>query len=191
MRVFQPWYDRCLRWASHPHAQRYLVMMSTAEAIFFPIPPDVMLAPMCLARPQNAWRYALACTLASLAGALVGYALGWGLAAAIEPWLEQSHYADAYVRVKAAFAEYGVVYLLVAGFSPIPFKLFTVSAGLLRMPLLPFAGAVLVGRAARFFLVAGLIRWLGPKVAEPLRQWIDWLGWLTVIVAIIAVLIWR
>lgn len=191
MRFFQRVYDRVLAWVAHPKAPWLLALVSTTEAIIFPIPPDVMLAPMCLSQPQKAWRLAALCTLTSVFGAVIGYCLGHFLGFWIRPWLEQSHYAPAYQAVVTAFAEYGVVYLVLAGFSPIPFKVFTVSAGLLRMSLLPFILAALIGRAGRFFLVAGLIRLGGPNAAQYLRRWVDWLGWSILIIAGIGLILWR
>ena len=191
MKIFQPLYDRVLTLSAHRLANRYLALMSVIEAIFFPIPPDVMLVPMCLSQPRLAWRFAAICTVASVAGAVVGYMLGDWLGEWLRPWLEQSRYAAAYFAVVQAFERYGVVYMVLAGFSPIPFKIFTISGGLLKMPLLPFVLAALVGRAARFFLVAGLIRLGGEPFAARLRQWVDWIGWGVVIIAGIGLVVWQ
>lgn len=191
MRIFQKLYDTILVWSGHRHASAYLAIISFIEAIFFPIPPDVMLAPMCLSRPERAWRYAFICTLASIIGAVIAYALGDWLGHHIRPWLLQSHYADAYNAVVDAFDHYGIIYMLLAGFSPIPFKIFTVSAGLLKMPFLPFIVAALVARAARFYLVAGIIYWGGPKYAQHLRRWIDWVGWFLVVAVAVGLLLWQ
>lgn len=190
MRPFQAMYDIVLGWSRHPRAERYLAALSASEAIFFPVPPDVMLAPMCLARPRQAWRYATWCTLASVGGAFIGYLLGDWAGETIRPWLEQSRYADSYHSVVESFTVYGVIYMVLAGFSPIPFKIFTVSAGLLSMPLLPFLLASAAARAARFFLVAGLIRVGGPQFAERLRQWVDGIGWSVLAIALVGLIGW-
>ncbi|MCG8465838.1 MAG: DedA family protein [Xanthomonadales bacterium] len=191
MHFFQRWYDRILQWSAHRYASVYLAIVSFIEAIFFPIPPDVMLAPMCLSRPEKAWRYALICTVASMVGAVLAYFLGAWLGEWVRPWLESGHYAEAYAAVVDAFDRYGVAALLLAGFSPIPFKVFTVSSGLLQMAFIPFVLAATVARAARFFLVAGLIRWGGPKMEGHLRRWIDWIGWGVVVLALITFIVWR
>jgi len=191
MHFFQRWYDRILTWSAHRYASVYLAIVSFSEAIFFPIPPDVMLAPMCLSRPERAWRYASICTAASITGAVLAYFLGDWLGEWVRPWLESGHYAEAYAAVVEAFDRYGVAYLLLAGFSPIPFKVFTVSSGLLQMAFIPFVLASTVARAARFFLVAGLIRWGGPKVEGHLRRWIDWIGWSVVVLAVVGFIVWR
>ena len=185
MKLFAPLYVRAMRWARHRHAPWYLGGMSFAESSFFPIPPDVMLIPMSLAQPQNAWRFAWITTLASVLGGLFGYMIGVWAFALIEPWLQTSHYWPAYSKALAWFQQWGVVAVLIAGFSPIPYKVFTIAAGVLSMTLLPFMAASFVGRGARFFLVAGLMRWGGPRMEAQLHKHIDRIGWASV--ALIAV----
>ncbi|MGQ9724098.1 MAG: YqaA family protein [Tepidimonas sp.] len=187
---FGPLYDRVLQWARHPRAPRYLGILSFAESSFFPVPPDVMLAPMVLAQPQRAWALAWLTTWASVVGGLAGYGLGWVAFASIEPWLLASHYAAAYQQAVAWFEQWGALAVFVAGFSPIPYKIFTLAAGSLSMPLLPFVAASLVGRGARFFLVSALLRWGGARMQAQLRRHIDRLGWATVALATAVVLIW-
>lgn len=183
MRIFSPLYARAMQWARHRHAPWYLGGMSFAESSFFPVPPDVMLAPMCLARPARAWHYALLTTLASVAGGLAGYAIGFFAFDALAPWMRESQYWPAYQAAMAWFGEYGFWAIFIAGFSPIPYKVFTLAAGVLSMALLPFVLASLVGRGARFFLVAGLMKWGGERMEGMLRRHIDRIGWLTVLVA--------
>lgn len=180
MKLFAPLYERAMQWARHRHAPWYLGSMSFAESSFFPIPPDVMLAPMALARPEKAWLYAWITTLASVAGGVFGYFIGLLAFDAIEPWLQTSRYWGAYQTATQWFDEWGVVAVFIAGFSPIPYKVFTIAAGALSMALLPFTLASVVGRGARFFLVAGLMRWGGARMEAQLRQHIDRLGWATV-----------
>ena len=180
MKLFAPLYERAMQWARHRHAPWYLGGMSFAESSFFPIPPDVMLAPMALARPEKAWLYAWITTLASVAGGVFGYFIGLLAFDAIEPWLQTSRYWGAYQTATQWFDERGVVAVIIDGFSPIPYKVFTIDAGALSMALLPFTLASVVGRGARFFLVAGLMRWGGARMEAQLRQHIDRLGWATV-----------
>jgi membrane protein YqaA with SNARE-associated domain len=158
MTLFRPWYDRVLLWSRHRHAERYLGAMSFAESSFFPIPVDVMLAPMCLANREKWLRFAFIATAFSVLGGLGGYAIGWGMFEAIEPWLRQSHYWNAYETARQWFDDYGVWVVFVAGFSPIPYKVFTIAAGVAALNLPGFFIGSLIGRAARFFLVAGLVR---------------------------------
>lgn len=173
-----------MRWAQHRHAPWFLGALSFAESSFFPIPPDVMLAPMALARPQQAWWFALLTTLTSVAGGLFGYLLGLFLFELIEPLLHQAGYWEGYLRARAWFDGWGFWAIFLAGFSPIPYKVFTIAAGTVVMPVLPFVLASLVGRGGRFFLVAGLMRWGGPRMEVMLRTHIDRLGWLTVLVVV-------
>lgn len=180
MKLFAPLYERAMQWARHRHAPWYLGGMSFAESSFFPIPPDVMLAPMALARPEKAWLYAWITTLASVAGGVFGYFIGLLAFDAIEPWLQTSRYWGAYQTATQWFDEWGVVAVFIAGFSPIPYKVFTIAAGALSMALLPFTLASVIGRGGRFFLVASLMRWGGARMEAQIRQHIDRLGWATV-----------
>lgn len=189
MRMFGAIYERCLQWARHRHAPWYLTALSAAESVFFPIPPDVMLAPMALARPQSWWRYALLCTLGSVGGGLLGYLLGHFALDLIWPWMQQMGWQPAFEQVQALFLRYGFVFVLLAAFTPIPYKVFTIASGSLGVGLLPFLAGSLIGRGTRFFLVAGLMAWGGPRFEPVLKRYIEWLGWL--MVGVVAVgLIW-
>jgi membrane protein YqaA with SNARE-associated domain len=180
MRLFGPLYDRVLGWAAHPKARWYLGGLSFAESSFFPVPPDVMLAPMALARPVDAWRLAALTTAASVAGGALGYLIGFFAIDLIEPWMVSAGHWEGYLQVRGWFQTWGFWAVLAAGFSPIPYKLFTIAAGALAMFLPVFLLASLVGRGGRFFLVAGLIRWGGAPMAAQLRRHVEFLGWLLV-----------
>ena len=181
MKIFTAIYDRVLVWSRHRYADRYLAVMSFSESIFFPIPVDVMLAPMCLSRPGKAWFYATITSIASVIGGLVGYLLGYfAFEGLVEPLINAAGYTERYLQVVEWFKEYGFWVVFLAGFSPIPYKVFTVSAGVLHMAILPFILASTIGRSARFFLVAGLIRWGGKAMEQKLREYIDILGWLVI-----------
>lgn len=187
MAIFGPLYARVMRWSRHPHAERYLGALSFAESSFFPIPPDVMLAPMCMAAPQKSWRFALNATVFSVLGGLAGYAIGYLLFEAIEPWLEASRYWEAYLAARDWFDRYGIWTVFVAGFSPIPYKVFTIAAGVASLSLPGFFVASLIGRGARFFLVAAVVRYAGPRVEGMLLEYIERIGW--AMVALTAVVI--
>lgn len=192
MRIFQWMYDKALVWAKHRHAERYLFGLSFTESVIFPIPPDVMLAPMALARPERAWYLAWLTTMASVLGGIAGYWLGYFLFdSVVLPLVEYSGKQATFELVKHWFEQYGVWVVFIAGFSPIPYKLFTVGAGLMHMAFFPFVIASLIGRASRFFLVAGLMYWGGETMQRKLRDIVDVLGWGTVLVAAILYFIYR
>ena len=178
MKIFSSLYQWTLRWAEHKFAPRFLAVLTFAESIFFPIPPDVLLAPMVLAKPHKAWYFASLTTIASILGGAVGYWLGYLM---FEPWIQpiitQFGYQERFDIAIEWFTEWGVLVVFIAGFSPIPYKLFTVSAGFLHMAFLPFFITSAIGRGMRFFLVAGLIKWGGSAMEKKIRQWVDVLGW--------------
>ncbi|MET1253791.1 YqaA family protein [Aliikangiella maris] len=192
MKIFTPMYETCLRWAKHQYATYYLGVMSFAESIIFPIPVDVMLAPMCLARLDKVWHYALVATVTSVLGGVFGYFLGmFFFESLIYPLLEKFNYVPTYEHAVQWFDKYGVWVVFVVGFAPIPYKVFTISAGALNMALIPFIIASIFGRAGRFYLVAGLMKLGGVKMEKKLHQTIDYLGWGVVIVAIFAYLLYK
>ena len=165
-------------------------MLSFAESSFFPIPPDVMLAPMCLARPRKAWLFATVCTVASVAGGMLGYLIGRLAFHWIEPWLMSSSYADVFLAAVGSFERWGAIYILLAGFTPIPYKVFTIGAGVVGMPVVPFLLGSTAGRGARFYLVAGLIRLMGDRAADRLRAWVDAIGWAVLALAGLGAVVW-
>jgi membrane protein YqaA with SNARE-associated domain len=189
--VFARLYDRVLGWSAHPRAPTYLACLSAAESSVFPIPPDVMLAPMCLAKPDRAWRFATVCTVSSVLGGLLGFLVGQFAFHWIEPWIVRWGYGDAFAAAVSAFEQYGFWYILLAGFTPIPYKVFTISAGVVGMPLAPFIAGSLVGRGGRFFLVAALIRLGGERLAQRLRHYVDWLGWGVLVLAVLVFVVVR
>jgi membrane protein YqaA with SNARE-associated domain len=177
VKLFEPLYALTLRWARHPKAPWYLGGMSFVESSFFPIPPDVMLMPMSLAHPERAMRYAWITTIFSTLGGLFGYLIGWLLFDMVEPLIESAGYMGKYQQVVEFFDLYGVWIVFIAGFSPVPYKLFTIAAGATGMALMPFILASLVGRGARFFLVAWVMKVGGQRYEPLIRRWVEWLGW--------------
>ncbi len=182
MKLFEGLYDRMMGWARHPHAPRYLAGVSFAEAVFFPVPVALMLLPMSLAQPSRAWRLAWITLVFSVLGGVAGYLLGQGLYELIQPWL--GHYSEQIARARQWFGEYGVWVVLMAGFSPVPYKVFTITAGSLSMAFLPFLLASIVARGAQFYLIAGLVVWLGPAMEPKIRQYVEWLGWAVVVIVV-------
>ena len=186
MKIFSPLFELVLRWSRHPKAPWYLAGLSFAESSFFPIPPDVMLMPMVVAEPRKAWRLATITTICSVVGGMAGFAIGYFAIDVITPWLHDLGYWEAFEHSQGWFYKWGFWAVLAAGFSPIPYKIFTIAAGALAMSFAPFVLASVVGRASRFFLVAGLLYWGGARVEEMLRRYIDILGWVFVGLLVVA-----
>lgn len=192
MRIFSWTYKKALAWAAHRHAPRYLALLSFTESSFFPVPPDVMLAPMVLAQRQRAWYFAALTTITSVLGGLLGYAIGLFLFDEVgQPLIAMYHAQDNFQRVQDWFSNYGIWVVFLAGFTPIPYKLFTVTSGVLALAVLPFVLASLVGRGARFFLVAALLYWGGERFSRFLHQRVDQIGWAVLGLAVVALAIVR
>lgn len=178
--MFAKAYERALIWSAHPRAVWYLGAVSFAESSFFPIPPDVLLVPMVLARPQRAWKLAAWTTLTSVAGGVLGLTLGAVAIDSLQPLLQDHGYWDSYLRARQWFATWGFWAVIVAGFSPIPYKVFALAAGAASMLLPLFVVASIVGRGGRFFLVAALIALGGRRMEQTIRTHIDTIGWTAV-----------
>ncbi|HEX7044163.1 MAG TPA: YqaA family protein [Burkholderiales bacterium] len=186
--VFHPLrrlYDWVLSLAQHPHAGLALFLVAFAESSFFPIPPDVLLIALALGLPQRAWRLALIATVGSVLGGIVGYGIGWGLMASVGQWiLDVYGLHEQFERIRDWYLRYDLWAVLIAGFTPIPYKVFTIAAGAFDMDLWRFTGASVVGRGGRFFLVAGLIFYYG----APIKSFIDrYFNLLTVLFAVLLV----
>ena len=163
-------YDWCIAAADKPYALWLMGAVSFAESSFFPIPPDVMLIPMSLARPQKAWLYALVCTVTSVAGGVVGYAIGALLYDSVGQWLINLYgYGDKVEAFRASYAEYGAWIILLKGLTPIPYKLVT-----LRRALQPQSAAVcgfsVIARGGRFFIVAIVLNRYGTWIREVIEK---------------------
>ncbi|HXH00650.1 MAG TPA: YqaA family protein [Xanthomonadaceae bacterium] len=191
MKFFGPMYERALLWARHPRAPALLTGLSFAEAVVFPLPPEVMLAPMALSQPRRAFWYATLSLLGSLAGAVLGYALGHYAFELVRPalealgWLDKIDAQVAHLREIAAISPWKAFWLLVvAGFTPIPLKIFTWASGIVGIPLLPFLAAMAVGRGKRVYLIALAIRLGGERAEAALRRYIEPIGWIAILVLV-------
>ena len=163
-------YDRTMRLAGHRHADSALAAISFAESSFFPIPPDVLLMPMVLAQRHRAFLIALNCTIASTIGGIAGYAIGYFLFEAIgRSILDFYGYAEQFARFQTLYNEWGAWIVFAAGFTPIPYKVFTIASGVTGLNLATFIIASVVSRGLRFFIVAGLL-W---KFGVPIRDFIE------------------
>ena len=157
-------YDWVFSLARSKHATTSLAAVSFAESSFFPIPPDVMLAPMVLARPEKAYFYAMVCTVASVIGGLLGYAIGYFLEPVGLSILAFLGKADTFETSKALFQQHGAWVILIKGLTPIPFKLITISSGIFQFNLALFLALCVITRGARFFAVAFVLKTWGPAV---------------------------
>ena len=172
-------YDWVLSWANKPSGVRALCGISLAEASFFPIPPDVLLIPLCLSKRNKALYFAILCSIFSILGAAIGYAIGsWIWWTAPNEFSSFANFffqyipgftTDAFSNIKSLYDQYNFMIIFTAGFTPIPFKLFTISAGAFNIQFAMFIIAGLVSRSARFLLVALLIK----KYGEPINGFID------------------
>lgn len=178
-------YNWVLKLAGSKRAEPWLFGISFAESSFFPIPPDVMLAPMCFARPERAYRYALVCTIASVLGAMLGYAIGYWLFETVgSAIISVFGYGGKEEELRAQYAEYGAWIIFIKGITPIPFKLVTIVSGAMAFSIPVFVAACVVTRGIRFFLVAWLFKTFGPTLAPIIEKRIGLFMLLFVVVLI-------
>jgi membrane protein YqaA with SNARE-associated domain len=170
-------YDWCIAAADKPYAVWILGIVSFAESSFFPVPPDVMLIPMSLAQPRRAWLFAFVCTVTSVLGGVLGYAIGALLYDSIGGWIIQLYgYGDKVEQFRAAYAEYGAWIILLKGLTPIPYKLVTITSGFADYNLFLFILFSVITRGARFYVLAFLLYRYGPRaraiIEERLGFWV-------------------
>jgi membrane protein YqaA with SNARE-associated domain len=164
-------YQYCLSLADKPSAPYALGAISFAESSFFPLPPDIILIPMSLARPKRAWFYALLCTLTSVAGGILGYLIGWLLYDTVGLWLVSLYgYQTKIEEFRSLYQQYGHWIILIKGLTPIPFKLVTIASGLTGYDFVTFVLLSLLTRGARFFLLAGILTRFGTPIKRIIDQ---------------------
>ena len=198
MRLFASLYERAIVWARHRHAVRYLAGLSFVEAFIFPIMPEVMLAPMMLAEPRKAFRYANWSLLFSLMGSLVGYALGHFAFEALKPLLDSMHLLAPIMKgvedLQAKMQSHALglyVVLFMAALQPVvPMKFVTWASGIVGVPVVPFLLCVLIGRGKRVWLLALLVRLFGERAEQMLRKHIEWIGWAVIVLLVLLALWW-
>jgi membrane protein YqaA with SNARE-associated domain len=172
MRMFRRLYDWVLHWANTPYGAPALFLLAVAESSVFPIPPDVLLIALSISLPHRAWYYATVCSIGSVIGGVIGYLLGWGFWSLLDDFFftyVPGFTPQLFARVQALYAEHDFWVVFAAGFTPIPYKVITIAAGVFLINFPVFVLASMVGRSARFFLVAGLIRRYGPGI----RSFVD------------------
>lgn len=188
MPLFETIYISVIRFSKLDSAPWYLAILSFLESFILPFPPpDVMLAPMALARPHKALNLAGITLLASVCGGIVGYLIGAFLFDQVQPLLVDWGYQATFDKVTLWFAHWGFWAVLIAGFSPVPYKIFTLAAGVLGLAFIPFLLASIIGRGARFFLVAWCLAKFGPAIEHKLMRYIEKIGWAIVIILLIAI----
>ena len=181
MKLFKPLYEFALRWAAHPLAEYYLAGLSFVEAFIFPVAPEVMLAPMTLAKPARWARYATISLCSSIAGAFIGYALGHYAFHLVRPLLDDLGWLptldDLIGKLRRESGWKIFVMLVLAGFLPIPLKIFTWASGIVGVPIPAFVAGMIVGRGKRVYILCGLIRLGGERVEQAIHKWVEWIGW--------------
>lgn len=167
-------YDWVLGWAQTPYGLPALFVLAFVESSFFPIPPDVLLIALALSAPTRAFKFAAWCTAGSVLGGLFGYFIGYALWTTVEPYLIPGVFKrEKFEAVTGYYKEYGELAVFIAAFTPIPYKVFTVAAGVAKLNLFGFTGASIIGRGARFFLVALIIRRAGPTAKELIDKYFN------------------
>ena len=160
-------YMRTLALAASPRAPWWLAAVAFAESSFFPIPPDALLIPMALARPDRAWRFAAVCTVASVVGGALGYLIGYAVFDQLaRPLIDFYGYGDRFAAFQELYARYGLWVILIKGLTPIPYKIVTIASGAAKFNFPVFMAASVVTRGARFFMVAALLRFFGTPVRD-------------------------
>jgi membrane protein YqaA with SNARE-associated domain len=167
-------YEWVLHWAHTPYGIWALFVLAFTESSFFPIPPDVLLIALALSIPAKSFRYALICSAGSVLGGLFGYFIGWQLMDLVGfPIMKLYGILEQYETVRQSYEEYNAVIVFIAAFTPIPYKLITITAGAFKLNILTFTIASLIGRSARFFLVAWLIHRFGQRIKEFIERYFD------------------
>jgi len=170
-------YDWTISWADRPGGVYALFLLAFAESSFFPIPPDVLLIALCVGACTKSFRFALVCTVGSVLGGMAGYGIGyWGYDVIGEPIVRAYHGEAVMQKIKVWYDEYGFWGNLAAAVTPIPYKVFTIASGVFKFDFLQFVIASVVGRGLRFFVVAGLIYWLGPRMKVFIEKYFDLLA---------------
>ena len=167
-------YDWTLHWARTKQAPYALFSIAFIESSFFPIPPDVLLIAMVVAHRKNWARNAAICTIGSVLGALLGYFIGWSLFETVGKFIVQTYHLEAIVKMLGEkYAQNAFLVIFSAAFTPIPYKAITITAGLFKIPLLTLVIASIIGRAGRFFFVAGALRIFGKKISDSIEKYFD------------------
>lgn len=171
-------YDWTLSWAERPGGAWALFVIAVAESSVFPVPPDVLLIALAVGAPRKAFRFAAICAAGSVVGGMLGYAIGWGAWHTVRDWFIPYLFSQAaFDKVQMLYQGNAFLAILTAAFTPIPYKVFTIAAGVFDVSFWTLVTASIVGRSARFFLVAGIIFVFGPQVKSWIEKYFDWCAW--------------
>lgn len=184
MTIVRRLYDWVLHWAETPYGPLALFLLAFAESSFFPVPPDLLLIALCLGSIKKSWRFAFITAAASILGGMLGYLIGFGLWESVSPFFFRyipGFTPGVFEKVMANFNQYGFWYVFTAGFTPIPYKVFTIASGVFKLNFPMFVLASALSRSLRFFLVAGLFRKFGPGIKVFIDKYFNWLAILFVI----------
>jgi membrane protein YqaA with SNARE-associated domain len=184
MTIVRRLYDWVLHWAETPYGPLALFLLAFAESSFFPVPPDLLLIALCLGAIKKSWRFAFFAASASILGGMLGYLIGFGLWESVNPFFFRyvpGFTPEVFQNVMANFNQYGFWYVFTAGFTPIPYKVFTIASGVFKLNFPMFVLASALSRSLRFFLVAGLFRKFGPGIKVFIDKYFNWLAILFVI----------
>ena len=174
-------YDWVIHFADTPHGERALFLLSFAESSFFPVPPDVLLAPLTLGAPKKWFRFALSCSIASVLGGTLGYLIGMFLWDQIGGWVF-AHLGgvgftpENFEKFQKGYQDYDFWIVFTCGFTPLPYKVCTITAGVAKISFLGFIVASVISRSARFFMVAGLFGWKGETIRPFIEKYFNWLS---------------
>jgi membrane protein YqaA with SNARE-associated domain len=179
-------YDWTLAWSERPGGAWALFLLALAESSFFPVPPDVLLLALCVGAPRKSFRFALICSVGSVLGGMAGYAIGWGAWQAVRPLFIPWIFSQAsFDTVATLYRGNAFVAILTAAFTPIPYKVFTVAAGVFEVSFWALVLASVIGRSARFFAVAGTIYLFGATVKTLIERYFDRLAWALLILGVL------
>ncbi len=189
MRRLKDWVENL---ATRPHAEWALFILAFAESSFFPIPPDVLLMALAVVLPRRAFRFALICSAASVLGGMFGYFIGLEFYDLLgRPIIEFYGVQKQYQSVQQLYEQNAFAAIAVAGFTPIPYKVFTIAAGAFQIPFLTLVGASILSRTARFFIVAALFFWFGPTIKSFIDKYFEWLSVIFVVLLVLGFIVIR
>ncbi len=181
MKLFRKLYEWVLHWAETPYGPIALFVLALAESSFFPIPPDPLLIALCLGAITKSWRFAFICSVASVLGGAIGYLIGYAVWEPVAPFFFKyvpGFTEEGFQKIMIHYQNDGFLYVFLAGFTPIPYKIFTIASGVFKLNFPLFILASAISRSLRFYLFAGLFRKFGPGIKVLIEKYFDRLAWI-------------